>query len=280
MDIYEVYMGNAGIWTQVALVGSGTSDLTIFKSSSDSLNSIFTDTVTSIISVLRKVGADAFAPSLVEVSSIVKSGTAIVAGADRIVPSLGEVAVIFTAIPATSDALLPSVVEGFNLFKFTDGSVDGGPYGYGIYGRGLYGVGTQSVSQLARIEDTASGTGNLQCEFDAGWDVSTSEHYSSLTTAVGIFRFIGTSFTIYGAKASHHGNMKITVDGGTPIVVDCYASAREAQAILYRSGTLANTGHTITISPNGTKNASSTGTVVAVDYVDVASTNSTIGAVV
>lgn len=126
------------------------------------------------------------------------------------------------------------------------------------------------------VDDKTTGTSNLQWDFSAGWLTSTTEHYSSTANSTATLRFQGTSAVIYGKRDAHHGQMSISIDGGPAAIVDCYASVATPEAMLFDSGVLTDTIHTVVCTVTGTKQASSTGNTVALNYAKVMSTGDTV----
>lgn len=91
------------------------------------------------------------------------------------------------------------------------------------------------------------------------------DHYSQTTDSTATFSFSGTQITVYGAKASHHGIAGVSIDNGTEVMADTYSATRADNTQLFRSATLSAGNHSIRIRVTGTKNAASTGTVIALD---------------
>ncbi|WP_218033917.1 discoidin domain-containing protein [Paenibacillus koleovorans] len=136
-----------------------------------------------------------------------------------------------------------------------------------------------SSFSTATVNDNTTGTGNNQFEYSGTWDYWTGsgkynndDHASSTTNNYYQVRFYGTQIKIYAAKASHHGIMAVSIDGGAETNVDAYAATRVEQALLYSSPILANGQHTLRVRVTGTKNSSSTGYSISADRVDVITT--------
>lgn len=129
---------------------------------------------------------------------------------------------------------------------------------------------------LTVVEDTVEGTGLMQWEFAGAvgtWQVSVRDHYTGTSGAVVRFRFHGTNLTIKGTKDAHHGQMSVSIDGGSATTADLYAATRTLDADVYVSPTLADGPHVVTCTVLSTKNASSTGTVVSIDKAVVLATD-------
>ena len=97
------------------------------------------------------------------------------------------------------------------------------------------------------------------------------DHYTRTKGAAYSLTFTGKQAKVYGAVAPIHGQVSVSVDGATGIVVDQYGVNRIDQSLLYTSPMLISGVHTITITVLGTKNNSSTDTWVNADRIDVLS---------
>lgn len=115
--------------------------------------------------------------------------------------------------------------------------------------------------------------------YSSGWSrdatVSTKfqgdDHWSGTVGAVASYSFTGTQVAFFGSKASHHGLLGVSIDGGAETLVDQYSVTRADQVRMYTSPILLNGAHTITMRCAGQKNPTSSGTVVSVDRLDVTS---------
>jgi lysophospholipase L1-like esterase len=94
-------------------------------------------------------------------------------------------------------------------------------------------------------------------------------HWSNLTNASYQVAFNGTQVKLYGGKASWHGIAAVSVDGGAETFVDTYAAARNDNTLLWSSPVLPAGDHTLRVRVTGSRNASSSGTFVTADRVDV-----------
>jgi hypothetical protein len=63
--------------------------------------------------------------------------------------------------------------------------------------------------------------------------------------------------------------MTVSVDGGTPMSVDDYASVRLASGVVWASSILSSGTHTLVITVTGTHSGPSSGSTIALDSVDV-----------
>ncbi len=115
--------------------------------------------------------------------------------------------------------------------------------------------------------------------FAGGWTAS-----SSSSASAGSFRFAdsagsaatatfnGTFLAWIGKKSPAYGKAKVTVDGGTPLIVDLFSADTKWKQKLWDTGTLAAGAHTVKIEWTGTKSAAATGTNINVDAFDIAGT--------
>jgi bacillopeptidase F len=93
--------------------------------------------------------------------------------------------------------------------------------------------------------------------------------HSNTTGAKSAFKFTGTSVTWLSLKGPSRGIAKVTVDGVSKGTVDLYAASVGRFTKTF-SG-LSSAAHTIAVQVTGTKNATATGTWVAVDGFTVGS---------
>ncbi|NMO14774.1 cellulase family glycosylhydrolase [Pyxidicoccus fallax] len=135
-------------------------------------------------------------------------------------------------------------------------------------------VGQQLVD--VQVNDAVVGTGLEQFLYSGTWQTGTGtakyqqdDHYTSTTGASYTVRFNGTQARLYGSAASHHGIASVSIDNGTPVDVDFYASTRQDQKLLWTSPVLSAGTHTLTVTVSGRKNAASSGIIINADRVDL-----------
>jgi hypothetical protein len=114
-------------------------------------------------------------------------------------------------------------------------------------------------------------------DYSDGWLTATrstafggTDRYTNSAGATATLRLTtaaGASVRFYGARDTHHGTASVT-DGASPVVVDCYGPARQETAKLFEIP-LGAGAHTIVVTCLGRNVAPSTGTVVALDKVEV-----------
>jgi len=136
------------------------------------------------------------------------------------------------------------------------------------------------------VDDSLAGTAQNQFNYGAGWNhcnpcTSTSSpplYMTSNSWAGGTdagtnesvtFAFTGTQLVFYGVKDPRNGIGAVSIDGGAETMIDFYASARAGDQAMWTSPVLAAAAHTFRLRATRTKSASSTGTTVTVDRVDV-----------
>ncbi len=109
----------------------------------------------------------------------------------------------------------------------------------------------------------------------SGWLTSTSAGYSggsseytSLAGNTVTISFTGTGVNWYGRKYPNRGIAKVYIDGVLQGTVDQYGADAFQQELFTKTG-LTNGSHTIKIECTGTKQASATGTVTEIDYIEV-----------
>ena len=130
---------------------------------------------------------------------------------------------------------------------------------------------TGSPAALTRIQQN-----NSLLAYSGTWTASTSTLASG-----GSFRFAktsGSSVTIHfggtnlawiAKKSSIYGKARVTLDRGTPVLVDLYSLAPLWKQTVWTSGTLAYGYHTVKIEWTGLKSTASLGTYINVDAFDI-----------
>jgi sucrose-6-phosphate hydrolase SacC (GH32 family) len=145
---------------------------------------------------------------------------------------------------------------------------------------GISGVvrhGTVVKVGTATLDDEAYGTQQNQFNYSGSgwlhgactdcynstnsWD-NTSNQYVTVT-------FTGTQIALYGVKDPKHGIGAVSIDGGTETNIDFYAATRAGNQLLWTSPKVPKGPHTFKLRVTGTKNASSSGTWVVPDHVDI-----------
>ena len=81
--------------------------------------------------------------------------------------------------------------------------------------------------------------------------------------------FNGTYLGLIAKKSNVYGIAKVTLDGGTPVMVDLYSASTLYLQKVWNTGTLAAGDHTVTVEWTGVKNDASTATNIGIDAVDL-----------
>jgi len=98
---------------------------------------------------------------------------------------------------------------------------------------------------------------------------STSVHYSNTTGASAEVKFEGTQAQLYGSIASDAGILEYYVDDVYVGTTDAYSATRMERQLLADTGQLEYGDHTLKIVITGTKNVSSGGAYITLDYAKV-----------
>jgi beta-galactosidase GanA len=102
-----------------------------------------------------------------------------------------------------------------------------------------------------------------------GGDYEKTESFSNVAGDSMSVTFTGTAVQYVAPTAANHGIADIYLDGAKVATVDGYSSGTSFQQVLYAASGLADTSHTLKIVVTGQKNASSGGTYVSVDAINV-----------
>ena len=106
----------------------------------------------------------------------------------------------------------------------------------------------------------------------AGSDVNMSGgsyKYSNAPGSAFNVAFTGTRVDWITSKSSVNGIARVSLDGGAPIDVDLYSPTYAVKQVAWTSGPIADGAHTLRIEYTGSRNASSTGTFIGLDALDV-----------
>jgi murein DD-endopeptidase MepM/ murein hydrolase activator NlpD len=174
-------------------------------------------------------------------------------------------------------------------------------FGEPVWSTGLLPQGTHTVT--ITWAEAADHEGNSQVNIDAvevmgtliqAPQVATSQQSSSLLRYVGAWTtfpttqasgdslatanaagsslpvdFTGFCISLLSARGPAYGQALVTVDGGTPEVVDLYNPSTMWRQKVWNSGYLPYGRHLVTIEWTGLKNAASTGTAINVDALEM-----------
>jgi hypothetical protein len=143
----------------------------------------------------------------------------------------------------------------------------------------LAGPAVSASAATTTIEDTNIGTGLGQVSYSGIWTQcggcvpatpNRSFRYSNNYGDIATLRFSGTQINIYGIMERNGGRAAISVDGGTPTVVDTFALT-SAVSLIFSSGSLAAGTHTATITNLHQRNAAAISYTVGFDRAEVSS---------
>ena len=88
-------------------------------------------------------------------------------------------------------------------------------------------------------------------------------------TGTAFYAFKGSAVELIGLTGSSEGVMSLSFDGGTAQDIDLYSTSTAYQENVWYSTGLSDTTHTVEVEWTGRKNASSTGTTITIDAIDV-----------
>ena len=193
---------------------------------------------------------------------------------------------------ATATATLVPV-DALSGVAATAWRIDGGDWTSGTavvlpYAPGRHTLQWKSTDHLDNTEAVNSASYEMLARFDDAdprvvymgtWspNSNTSRYAGAWKTATGATQkayvtFTGTRFELIGSTGPAYGIARVTIDGETPGYGDLYSSAYKHLQKVYSKSGLTNAQHTAVVEWTGTKNASSTGTGIGIDAVDVAGT--------
>jgi N-acetylmuramoyl-L-alanine amidase len=95
--------------------------------------------------------------------------------------------------------------------------------------------------------------------------------YAGSATKASI-KFAGTRLDLIATRGINQGKARVTLDGGSPVVVDLYSPIVHHQQAVWSSGALPDGTHIVSLEWTGSTSAPSGSTVVNIDAVDVTGT--------
>ena len=116
---------------------------------------------------------------------------------------------------------------------------------------------------------------NVNFSYGGPWTTSASSSASggalALVNSPGVttVTFTGTYLAWIAQTSTWYGKARVTLDGGTPQMIDLYSSTSRYKQSVYNTGILVSGPHTLTIEWTGTRNGASVGYYVDVDAFDV-----------
>lgn len=141
-----------------------------------------------------------------------------------------------------------------------------------------------SATAIVEDDDTAGTVTAWKWTLAAGWvrNNTAGDTYCPSANQAATLRvttFAGGVVKIYGTKDLHHSIATVTVDGGTAVDVDGYASSRLDKALLWTSPALSAGTHTIVLTTTSRANALQTpsGVMYVLDRAEVTNANTGAG---
>jgi hypothetical protein len=167
---------------------------------------------------------------------------------------------ITAVVPAHALGKVEVVVNGSEGSSPTDGPANDYSYAY------------------PRFEQTLANFG-----FSSGWtsysnalDSGGSYKYTNVPGSSVTIAFTGTQFNWITVKGPVFGKASVVIDNGTPSEVDLYNATNAFQQNVFSTGMLTSGLHVVTITCEGTKNASATGTYIGMDAIETDGTLATV----
>lgn len=81
--------------------------------------------------------------------------------------------------------------------------------------------------------------------------------------------FKGTYLGVVAKTAPYYGKASVTLDDGTPVMVDFYSPTVRYQRVVYNTGVLADEEHRLVVEWTGEKNSASWSTLIGLDALDL-----------
>jgi hypothetical protein len=138
-----------------------------------------------------------------------------------------------------------------------------------------------STQTVTTVDDAVVGTGMDQFNYVGAWTHVTGTNivnaydgtvsYTDTANDYVTIAFTGTQIKLYVAERNNRGIGAVSIDGGPETNIDEYAAQDAGDVLLYTSAVLASGTHTLKLRNTGTHDASSSGTRVDVDRVDILS---------
>jgi hypothetical protein len=139
----------------------------------------------------------------------------------------------------------------------------------------------QSSQVVTTVDDSVLGTGTDQFNYVGNWAHVTGTNipnsydgtvsYTDTANDYATISFNGTQIKLYVAERNNRGIGAVSIDGGPETTVDEYAAQDAGDVLVYTSSVLAAGTHTLKLRNTGTHDASSSGTRVDIDRVDILS---------
>lgn len=134
------------------------------------------------------------------------------------------------------------------------------------------------IQLTATIEENSIGSGVNQVQYKGDWfecggcaqsTANNNYRFSLASGNTATVNFTGTQAKFYSVKEYWGGMASISIDGGTPAVVDTYALSKSTGALVFTTPVLRDGNHVMVITMTGNKQASAWAPNVSFDKVDV-----------
>jgi len=148
------------------------------------------------------------------------------------------------------------------------------------------GAAEYSAGRFVNVDDSTRGTGLNQFNFTGTWSYcpgSCAPSYptqylgttstSSVTNSVASIAFSGPQIAFTGVTGPDAGIAGVSIDGGSEVNIDFYATSAQGNQLLYTSPFLSPGNHTLNIRVTGTHNASSTANNIVLDHAEITTAN-------
>ena len=117
---------------------------------------------------------------------------------------------------------------------------------------------------------------NSALNYSGNWNSINSDKYNNGSMKIAKvpgstvrFTFSGTSFELFGLKCRMYGTATVNIDGTDVDTIDAYSSSTIYDSLLYKSDTLSNGIHNITITTNSFINPMSTSNDFSIDKIAI-----------
>jgi hypothetical protein len=140
---------------------------------------------------------------------------------------------------------------------------------------------TIAAHTVMTVDDAVQGTGKNQFNYTGAWSHVTGTvtpnafdgtvSIDSTTNDFVTLSFTGTQIKFYTGERSNRGIAAVSIDGGPETNVDMYSATDAGDVLVFTSPVLSAGTHTLKVRNTGTHDASSSGTVICIDRVDILS---------
>jgi hypothetical protein len=136
-----------------------------------------------------------------------------------------------------------------------------------------------ATTTTAALTTTRYEEDNPKLVWDGSWtftggadDSGGSCRYTDSSGSSVTIKFSGISFSFITRTGLAVGKVKITLDSGSPVLVDCYSATPEYQQIVWAADPLEPGTHYVKIECDGSMNPASGGTGIYVDAFAITGT--------